>query len=115
MIRLIQKSLVLPVAALLLSMSVACAHTARGVVTDTKNNTAKVAAGAETVDVKTAIMADKDIEAKGIDVDTYADRKTVVLRGTVPTEAQKARAEQIARDHAKGYTVDNQLVVTARQ
>jgi osmotically-inducible protein OsmY len=106
--------MVLSAAALLLSMSVACSHTARGVVQDTKDNTAKVAAGAETMDVKTAIMADKDVEAKGIDVDTYADSKTVVLRGTVPTEAQKARAEQIARDHAKGYTIDNKLVVAGQ-
>jgi osmotically-inducible protein OsmY len=34
-----------------------------------------------------------------------------VLRGSVPTEAQKQRAEQIARENAKGYTVENRLVV----
>ncbi|HEU4805695.1 MAG TPA: BON domain-containing protein [Nitrobacter sp.] len=89
-----------------------CAQTARGVVADTKENTAAVRGGLETVDVKSAIIADKTIDSGAIDVDTYQDKKVVVLRGTVPTEAQKQKAEQIARDNAKGYTVENRLVVT---
>jgi osmotically-inducible protein OsmY len=88
-----------------------CAQTARGVVQDTKENTSAVRGGLETVDVKTAIIADKSIDSGAIDVDTYQDKKVVVLRGSVPTEAQKQRAEQIARDNAKGYTVENRLVV----
>jgi osmotically-inducible protein OsmY len=64
--------------------------------------------------VKSAIIADKTIDAGAIDVDTYADTKTVVLRGSVPTEAQKARAEQIAREHATGYKIDNRLAVVPR-
>ena len=88
-----------------------CAQTARGVVQDTKENTEAVRGGLETVDVKTAIIADKTIDSGAIDVDTYQDKKVVVLRGSVPTEAQKQRAEQIARDNAKGYTVENRLVV----
>ena len=90
---------------------VGCSHTARGVVTDTKENTSAVRGGLETVDVKTAIIADKTIDSGAIDVDTYQDKKVVVLRGSVPTEAQKQKAEQIARDNAKGYTVENRLVV----
>jgi osmotically-inducible protein OsmY len=39
----------------------------------------------------------------------------VVLRGSVPTEAQKARAEQIARDNAKGYKVENKLAVVPQE
>ena len=89
-----------------------CAQTARGVVQDTKENAQTVRGGLETVDVKTAIIADKSIDSGAIDVDTYQDKKVVVLRGSVPTEAQKMRAEQIARDNAKGYTVENRLVVT---
>ena len=89
-----------------------CAQTARGVVQDTKENTSAVRGGLETVDVKTAIIADKTIDSGAIDVDTYQDKKVVVLRGTVPTEAQKAKAEQIARDNAKGYTIENRLVVS---
>ena len=88
-----------------------CAQTARGVVQDTKENVSDVRGGLETVDVKTAIIADKTIDSGAIDVDTYQDEKLVVLRGSVPTEAQKQRAEQIARDNAKGYTVENRLVV----
>ena len=91
--------------------SLACSNTARGVVQDTKDNTTAVKGGLETVDVKTAIIADKTIDSGAIDVDTYQEKKLVVLRGSVPTEAQKQRAEQIARDNAKGYTVENRLVV----
>ena len=95
----------------LLSASAACANTVSGVVQDTKENTAAVKAGVETIDVKSAILADKTIDADAIDVDTYADTKTVVLRGSVPTEAQKAKAEQIARDNAPDYKIENRLAV----
>ena len=88
-----------------------CAQTARGVVADTKDNAEAVRGGLETIDVKTAIVADKTIDSGAIDVDTYQDKKLVVLRGSVPTEAQKQRAEQIARENASGYRIDNQLVV----
>jgi hyperosmotically inducible protein len=90
---------------------VGCSHTARGVVQDTKETASAVRGAAETVDVKTALIADKTIDAGAIDVDTYQEKKLVVLRGSVPTEAQKQRAEQIARENAKGYTVENRLVV----
>ena len=88
-----------------------CAQTAQGVVTDTKENTAAVRGAVETLDVKTAIVADKTIDSGAIDVDTFQDKKLVVLRGSVPTEAQKAKAEQIARNNATGYTVENRLAV----
>ena len=47
----------------------------------------------------------------GVVFDTYQDKKLVVLRGSVPTQEQKQRAEQIARENATGYRIDNQLVV----
>jgi osmotically-inducible protein OsmY len=50
----------------------------------------------ETAEIKTALMADKSIDATSINVDTYADSKTVVLRGSVPTAAQRDQAERIA-------------------
>ena len=65
--------------------------------------------------VKTAILADKTIDAGAIDVDTYQDRKLVVLRGSVPTEAQKLKAGMIAKDNASSYTIDNQLAVVPKQ
>ena len=89
----------------------ACSHTARGVVQDTKDNASAVRGGIETVDVKTAIIADNSIDSGAIDVDTYQEKKLVVLRGSVPTEAQKQKAEMIARDNAKGYTIENRLAV----
>ncbi len=91
--------------------SAACANTARGVVEDTKENASTVRGGLETIDVKTAIIADKTIDSGAIDVDTFQDKKVVVLRGSVPSAEQKARAEQIARDNAKGYTIENRLAV----
>ena len=92
----------------------ACAQTARGVVQDTKENASAVRGAVETVDVKTAIIADKTIDSGAIDVDTYQDKKVVVLRGSVPTQAQKDKAEMIAKDNAKSYTIDNQLAVVPK-
>jgi osmotically-inducible protein OsmY len=100
---------------LLLAGVTACAQTARGVVQDTKDNASAVRGGIETVDVKAAIIADKTIDSGAIDVDTYQDKKVVVLRGSVPTEAQKQKAGMIAKDNASSYTIDNQLAVVPRQ
>jgi hypothetical protein len=101
----------LTIAAMLAAGSAACSQTARGVVEDTKDNASAVRGGLETIDVKSAILADDTIDADAIDVDTYQDKRLVVLRGSVPTQEQKARAERIARENAKGYTVDNRLAV----
>lgn len=68
----------------------------------------------QTFDVKAALMADTSIDASHIDVDTNGDTRTVTLKGTVPTAAQKAEAERIARDKAEGYTVVNQLTVAVK-
>jgi len=43
--------------------------------------------------------------------DTNADTKTVTLKGTVPTAAQKAAAEKVAREKAEGCRVRNLLTV----
>lgn len=99
---------------LMLAGATACAQTARGVVDDTKDNASAVRGVAETVDVKTAIIADKTIDSGAIDVDTYQDKKTVVIRGSVPNQMQKDKAGSIARENAKGYTVDNQLAVVPK-
>ena len=93
----------------------ACAQTVRGVVQDTKENTSAVRGAVETVDVKTAIIADKTIDSGAIDVDTYQDKKLVVLRGSVPTEEQKRKAGVIAQQNASSYKIDNQLAVVPRQ
>ncbi|MFN2446415.1 MAG: BON domain-containing protein [Vicinamibacterales bacterium] len=92
----------------------ACANTARGVRQDTENVTEKAAAGVETMDVKAALIADGRVDATNINVDTSADTKTVVLKGTVPSADQRAAAERIAREQAKGYTIQNQLTVVPK-
>jgi osmotically-inducible protein OsmY len=71
----------------------------------------KTAAATNTVDVKSALIADGRVDASNINVDTNSTTKTVVLKGTVPTEQQKATAESIARDKAEGYAITNQLTV----
>lgn len=73
----------------------------------------KAGAAAETMDIKAKLMADKTVDASNINVDTYAETRTVVLRGTVPSDVQKEVAGRIARTEAEGYKVDNQLVVVA--
>ena len=59
-------------------------------------------------------MRDDGVDASSINVDTDGVKKVVVLKGTVTTAAQRTRAEQIASREAKGYSIDNQLVVRAR-
>jgi osmotically-inducible protein OsmY len=68
-------------------------------------------AAVETMDVKAALMADSRVDAGNINVDTDHTTKTVVLKGRVPTAAQKTLAEQIASEKAVGYRVQNQLTV----
>ena len=75
---------------------------------------AKIDAAAETIDVKTALMADASVDARDINVDTFHETKTVVLKGSVATAAQKAEAGRIAAREAEGYKIENQLVVKPR-
>ena len=65
------------------------------------------------LDVKAALLADKSVDASHIDIDVNKDTKVLYLRGTVPTAAQKAAAERIARDKADGFAVRNELTVMA--
>jgi len=117
--------------------SIACKNTAAGLQRDTEDNTRKAAvkaseaaekaseatavatrnatqaaeAAAQTVNVKTALLADKRVSATGIDVDTDRASRTVILKGHVPSEQQKAIAEQIAVDRSTGYRVRNELTI----
>jgi len=89
----------------------ACANTVKGAQKDTEKAVEKTAGATNTVDVKSALIADGRVDASNINVDTETNTKTVVLKGSVPTAQQKTIAEQIARDKAKGYTIQNQLTV----
>ena len=78
------------------------------------NAGAAVDAATETIDVKTALMSDTTVDASDINVDTFHETKTVVLKGTVATAAQKTAAAKIAGREAEGYKIDNQLTVRPR-
>ena len=93
------------------ALSGACANTVRGVKQDTEKVAEKTAAATNTVDVKSALIADGRVDASSVNVDTNSQTKTVVLKGTVPSAEQKTQAEAIARDKAEGYRIVNQLTV----
>jgi len=65
----------------------------------------------ETIDVKSALMADRTVDASHINVDTFHETKTVVLKGSVKTATQRDEAARIAAAEAPGYRIDNQLTV----
>jgi osmotically-inducible protein OsmY len=69
-------------------------------------------AAAQTAKVKTALVADSSVKAADINVDTDAATKTIVLKGHVPSAAQKTAAARIATEQASpGYSVRNELAV----
>ncbi len=60
--------------------------------------------------IKSALMGAEGIDSEHINVDTMG--KTVMLKGSIDTEAGKTKAEQIAKDQAGAdYTIDNQLTI----
>ena len=65
----------------------------------------------ETIDVKSALMADRTVDSSHINVDTFHETKTVVLKGSVKTATQRDEAARIAAAEAVGYRIDNQLTV----
>lgn len=101
-------------AVLVSALTAGCGATWRGVKTDTETAVEKTGGGIETMDVKAALIADGRVDAGNINVDTSASTKTVVLKGSVPTAAQRTMAETIAREQAKGYRIDNQLTVVPK-
>ena len=80
-----------------------------------RNAAAKTAdamdAAQQTLQIKSALIADKSVDAEGINVDTDGATKTVTLKGHVPNAAQKAAAERIAKSKAPGYKVVNNLTI----
>ena len=66
---------------------------------------------AQTMEVKTALIADKTVDASGINVDTDGTSMIVTLKGHVPTAAQKTEAGSIAKSKAPSYKIVNDLVV----
>lgn len=69
----------------------------------------KIADAEITTVVKTKLLGVKDVIANDINVDT--NDGVVTLKGSVPTEAQKTRAAEIARNTAGVKRVVNELTV----
>ena len=76
-----------------------------------RDATGAVKAAIETIDVKSALMADRTVDASHLNVDTFHATKTVVLKGSVKTATQRDEAARIAAAEAPGYRIDNQLMV----
>ena len=76
-----------------------------------RDATGALKAAIETIDVKSALMADRTVDASHINVDTFHETKTVVLKGSVKTATQRDEAARIAAAEAPGYRIDNQLLV----
>jgi hypothetical protein len=87
--------------------------TAEKAAAETKDAGAAVKAAVETIDVKSALMADRTVDASHINVDTFHETKTVVLKGSVKSATQRDEAARIAAAEAPGYRIDNQLMVVA--
>jgi len=64
--------------------------------------------------VKAILGANRSIDSSNISVETNAAKKTVTLKGTVPSTAQRSAAEKVARETALGYQIVNQLTVPTR-
>jgi hyperosmotically inducible periplasmic protein len=65
--------------------------------------------GATTAAIKSRLIADSEVSAFNVNVDTYANR--VTLRGTVGSYQARARAGEIAAAVEAVQSVDNQLKV----
>jgi osmotically-inducible protein OsmY len=76
-----------------------------------RDATGALKAAVETIDVKSALMADRTVDASHINVDTFHETKTVVLKGSVKTATQRDEAARIAAAEATGYRIDNQLTI----
>ena len=88
---------------------------AEAVSTATDQAAAGAAAAGATLEVKTALMADKRVDASRIDVDSDGVAKVVHVRGFVLTAAEIETATEIAKSKAPpGWTVSNELVAAPK-
>jgi hypothetical protein len=63
--------------------------------------------------IKAALLSDKSVHATKINVDTVDG--VVTLKGEVPTEAEKTRAEEVAAKTSGVASVHNELVISPSQ
>lgn len=101
-------------AVLVSTLTAGCGATWRGAKADTEKAVENTGGALQTMDVKSSLIADGRVDTADINVDTSASTKTVVLKGSVPTAEMRTIAEAIAREQAKGYTINNQLTVVPK-
>jgi hypothetical protein len=70
-----------------------------------------VEAAATRLAVEDGVLADTSFDPSNVRVEVSPVTRTIILRGTIPSEVGKRAAEQVARLHARGYAVSNQLLV----
>jgi len=81
------------------------------VIGETAHTIGKAAAGAAlAAKVKNALIISKDLDTSKLNVDATADG-VVTLMGSVPTAAQKTRAQKLAKQIEGVQSVRNQLTV----
>jgi osmotically-inducible protein OsmY len=117
----------------LVLLAAACSNTVEGLKKDAKENKVdeKTERAAEAVtsavkeagreiraktlalDVKATLMADKNVDASHVHVESDDDTKTLTLTGSVPSHAQREAAGVIAVGKAGDYRVKNLLRVGA--
>lgn len=61
------------------------------------------------LEVKASLMADRRVDASRVHVEADEERRVLILRGTVPSAAQKEVAGSIASGKAADYRVQNLL------
>ncbi|MDP2054624.1 MAG: BON domain-containing protein [Acidobacteriota bacterium] len=101
-------------AIIITTLTAGCGATWRGAKKDTEKAVENTGGALQTMDVKSSLIADGRVDTANINVDTSASTKTVVLKGSVPTAEMRTVAEAIAREQAKGYTINNQLTVVPK-
>jgi hypothetical protein len=75
----------------------------------------QAAGAATTLSVKTALMADKRVDASRIDVDSDAAAMIVHIRGKVTTQPEIELSTQIAQEKAPTWKVSNELIVAPKE
>jgi osmotically-inducible protein OsmY len=104
-----KKSSFLKTATLSLCLAVLTVSLAAPASAAERSATQRVDDAAITAQVKTRLLADETTRGINMNVDTEAG--VVTLRGTAPTEAAKARAEEVAKAVDGVQVVANALVV----
>ena len=68
----------------------------------------------EEIAVEAALMSDSTVDGTRVDVDVDYFTRTVTLNGSVPTMQERTQAETVAKAHASGSKVVNNISVVQK-